>query len=133
VGGESRLLRRIAVAIAVALAAAISAGCGRGDEAPPSDAVWLVMRNETGQHLTKFVLDHETGRIEYQIFSRGYTFASWVTVTRDLPVRGSFYDEAGVQREFAAERPIPPALVGGRYVITFEPEGRTSLVADWPD
>jgi hypothetical protein len=95
--------------------------------------VWLVLRNQTGGHLTDFLLDHETGRIAYEIFGRGYTFGSWVTVTRDLSVRGSFHDEQGVPHEFAAERPIRPALVGGRYVITFEPDGRTSLLADWPD
>ena len=110
---------------------ALFAGCG--GESAPSDSVWLVMSNQTGQHLTKFVLDHETGRFEYEIFGRGYTYAGWVAVPQELTVHGSFYDEAGVQHEFTAERPIPPALVGGRYLIAFQPEGHLSLQADWPD
>ena len=129
-GREPRLLRQLARALSAALLIPF-AGCG--GESAPSDSVWLVMSNETGQHLTKFVLDHETGRFEYEIFGRGYTYAGWVAVPRELRVHGSFHDEAGVQHEFAAERPIPLALVGGRYVIAFQPEWRLSLQADWPD
>jgi hypothetical protein len=116
VGEEPRLLRRVAGPLVLVVAALLAVGCGRADDAPP-DSVWVVMKNETGQHLTKIVFDHETGRIEYEIFGRDYTFGSWVRVTRDLPVRGSFYDERGVEQQFAAARPIPRDLVGGRYAI----------------
>jgi hypothetical protein len=100
------------------------AGCGFGaaEEEPPPDAVWLVMKNRSGQHLTNFVLDHQTGRIDYQIFSRDYTFGEWVQVPRALPVEGSYYDEQGVQHHYRLQQPVTRDVIGGRFVVTFEPD-----------
>ena len=132
VATQPRLLRRVTPFVGLALGLAWP-GCGPGEPTAPRDAVRLVMMNKTGQHLTNFVLDHQTGRIEYQIFSRDYTFAKQVSVPHALPVAGSYYDEQGVQHHYRLDREVTADVIGGRFLVTFGEGGAIRVREDPPD
>jgi len=116
------------MAVAAALAAVCSAGC-KG-KAP---TVRVVMENQTGQHMTNFSLDYGAGKIEYEIFSRDYTFAEEAVLPASpTPLTVGFNDDSGARITYQLERPISPDMAGGDLRITFLPEGKHTMKVDWP-
>lgn len=107
----------------------VLAGCGPN---VPEDSVWLVMCNETGQHMTNFVLRYGTGRFDYQIFSRGYTFAGWAYIREEQPVAVEYTDEAGAAHAVTLKRPLTREMIGGSYRVTFKPGDVIEQEMSWP-
>ncbi len=108
-------------------------GCSQNPEKAPPNSIWLVMKNESGQHFTNFVLDYGTGQFHYEIFSKGYTFGGWAEIKEKTTIRGRYFDEAGLKKEFILKRDLVPEMIGGRYAVYFDPGDRIRLQMDWPE
>ncbi|HUT55387.1 MAG TPA: hypothetical protein VM658_18500 [bacterium] len=97
-----------------------------------ADSVRIVMENKTGQHMTRFKLDYGAGKVEYEIFSRDYTFSDVAPAPaepHDISVE--FYDDAGKFHSFTLERPLSSDMAGGRLYIYFMPGDQQELSMDW--
>ncbi len=114
-----------ALAVAALLA---TAGCHR----PPADSLWLVVINKTGANLTNFSLDYGEGKLSYEIFTNGYTFAEWAAVHGEQTMHVRYTDGSGLFVNLDLERKLVPDLVGGSVYVTFHPSGRIALSARWP-
>jgi len=120
-------------ASAVLFVAALLLSCGASEKAEtPPDSVRVVMVNNSGQHLTKFALDYGLGRIQYEIFSMGYTFSDYARVTGEQPLTVRYYDEAGVVHELTIERPLKIDMIGGTYRLYFEKDNKIQASFDFP-
>lgn len=88
------------------------------------NAVWLVIRNETGRNLHNVSLDHGQGAFKYQLFTAGHTFGGWAKVAKTQALRLTFRDEAGSLQTPPLDRALTPDMIGGVFMVTLGPDGR---------
>lgn len=120
---------KIAALAAMLLLVTALAAC----EKPKSDNILIVMKNQTGRHMTNFVLDHNTGKVKYEIFSRDYTFSADARPpSKPVPITVEYYDEAGKKVAFELERPLSPDMNGGVLRIYFKGGEEHEMSVDWP-
>jgi hypothetical protein len=115
--------------LAAALALAVVMSC---EEKKKANTVRIVMENETGQHMTNFKLDYGSGAVEYEIFSKGYTFAADAEVPASPQVMTvEFFDDAGQKHNYDLTRPLSADMAGGRVYIHFKENNQHSMSMDW--
>jgi len=110
-------MRTTALCLTLLLATACVKSSGR-------NSVWLVVKNESGQSLQDFSLEHGKGAFRYQVFSAGFTQGGWARVTQDQALVMSFTDGAGARMTPPLDRALTPDMIGGVFTITLGPDGR---------
>ena len=110
-------MRTTALSLTLLLAMACEKSSGR-------NSVWLVVKNESGQSLQDFSLEHGKGAFRYQLFGTGFTQGGWARVTENQALVMSFTDEAGARIAPSLDKALTPDMVGGIFTITLGPDGR---------
>ena len=110
-------MRTTALCLTLLLATACVKSSGR-------NSVWLVVKNESGQSLQDFSLEHGKGAFRYQVFSAGFTQGGWARVTQDQALVMSFTDGAGARMTPPLDKALTPDMIGGVFTITLGPDGR---------
>ena len=114
------MTRRANLLLVAALA--LTLGCRRE---PPK--LWILMENKTGEHMGDFSLDHGSGRIAYQIFSRDYTFSARVRLEKTAPLRLRYTDVSGATVEQDLDWTADPKRNGGKLMLTFLPQKKVEI------
>ncbi len=106
---------------ALCLTLLLAAACEKSGR---RNSVWLVVKNESGQSLQDFSLEHGKDALRYQIFDTGLTHGGWARVPKNQALVMSFTDGVGARMTPPLDKALTPDMVGGVFTITLGPEGR---------
>lgn len=91
------------------------------------------MVNKTGEDMNQFDLDTGSGHIQYQIFTKDYTFKQDLTLTRSAAPRLNYVNSAGRRVERTINFTVDPQYSGATLSFQFNPDGKDLVWVEQAD